>query len=88
MSTLATVDPTSAKAPILTQGNISPAIMMDFENAALNFFVSKSIPPDKQVIMIIPGIKDLCICDWITAEHACIITLPFADFIAEMRTNY
>ena len=88
MSTLATVDPTSAKAPILTQGNISPAIMVDFENAALDFFVLKSIPADKQVTMIIPGIKDLHIHDWITAERAHIITLPFADFMAEMRTNY
>ena len=35
MSTLVTVDPTSAKAPILTQGDISLVLMMDFENAAL-----------------------------------------------------
>ncbi|EDR15393.1 uncharacterized protein LACBIDRAFT_321191 [Laccaria bicolor S238N-H82] len=88
MSTLASVDPSSAKAPILTQGNISPAVMMDFENAALDFFVSKSIPADKQVTMIIPGIKDLHIRDWITAERARIVVLPFADFITEMRANY
>ena len=35
MSMLASVDPTSAKAPILTQGDISLAVMMDFENVAL-----------------------------------------------------
>jgi len=49
ISTLATVEPTSAKAPILTEGDISPAIMMDFENTALDFFVSKSVSADKQV---------------------------------------
>ena len=37
MSTLTAVEPTSTKAPILTEAEISPAIMMDFENAALIF---------------------------------------------------
>lgn len=86
MSTLATVDPTSLK--VLTQGNISPSIMMDFENMALDFFVSKSVPEEKQVTMIIPGIKDLHICNWITTEHAHIVALPFADFMKELCLNY
>jgi len=72
MSTLATVEPTSAKAPILTEGDISPVVMMDFENAALDFFVSKLVPAEKQVTMIIPRIKDLRIRDWISAERALI----------------
>ena len=88
MSTLATVDPTSAKAPILTQGDILPAVMMEFENAALDFFNSKSVPAEKQVTMVIPGIKDLRIRNWITAERARIVALPFADFMAEMRLHY
>ena len=88
MSTLATVDPTSVKAPILTQGDILPAVMMEFENTALDFFNSKSVPAEKQVTMVIPGIKDLRIRDWITAEHARIVALPFADFMTEMHLNY
>ncbi|EDR10484.1 uncharacterized protein LACBIDRAFT_325132 [Laccaria bicolor S238N-H82] len=88
MSTHATVEPTSSKAPILTQGDVSPAVMMDFENAALDFFVSKSIPADKQVTMVIPGIKDLHIHDWITADRTCIVAPPFADFMAKMHMNY
>jgi hypothetical protein len=88
MSALATVEPTSAKAPVLTEGDISPAVMMDFENAALDFFVSKSVPTEKQVTMIIPSIKDLRIRDWISADRARIIVLPFAEFMAEMRENY
>ena len=51
MSTQATVDPTSAKAPM--------AMMMEFENTVLDFFNSKSVPTEKQVTMVIPGIKDL-----------------------------
>jgi len=63
MSTTASIEPTSGKAPVLTAGDISPAVMMDFENAALDFFVAKSVPAEKQVMMIIPGIKDLRICN-------------------------
>jgi hypothetical protein len=88
MSALAMVEPTSAKAPVLTAGDISPAVMMDFENAALDFFVSKSVAPEKQVTMIIPGIKDLRIRDWISAERARLVDLPFLDFMSEMRSNY
>jgi hypothetical protein len=88
MSMLATVDPTSTKVPMLTEGDISPSVMMDFENTALDFFVSKSVPAEKQVPMIIPGIKDLHICDWITAERARIVGLPFANFMSEMHLNY
>ena len=88
MSTLATVDPTSAKVPVLTAGNISPAVMMDFESAALDFFISKSVPAEKQVTMIIPSMKDLRIDDWITAERDHIIALTFAAFMAKLRLNY
>jgi len=88
MSTLATVEPTSAKAPVLTEGDISPAVMMDFENAALDFFISKSVPSKKQVTMIILGIKDLRIRNWISADCARLVDLPFVDFMKEMRANY
>jgi len=59
MSTLATVEPTSGKAPVLTTGDLTPAVVMDFENAAQDFFVAKSVPPEKQVSLILPGIKDI-----------------------------
>jgi len=88
MSVLATVEPTSVKAPVLTEGDISPTVMMDFENTTLDFFVSKSVPADKQVTMIIPGIKDLHIRDWISTDCACLVELPFSDFMKEMQVNY
>ena len=88
MSALAMVEPTSAKAPVLTAGDISPTVMMHFKNAALDFFVLKSVPAEKQVTMIIPGIKDLRIHDWISAEHTRLIDLPFSEFMSKMRSNY
>ena len=79
MSTLATIDPTSAKASVLTAGDVSPAVMMDFQNTALDFFVSKSVPTDKQVTMIIPGIKDICIHDWIGPIVTALWPLPLLN---------
>jgi hypothetical protein len=37
MFTLVTVDPTRAKAAVLAEGDISPSVMMDFENVVLEF---------------------------------------------------
>jgi len=89
MATLtATVKPTSTKVPVLTAGDISPAVMIDFENAAQDFFVMKSVPTDKQVAMIIPSLKDIRIHDWITADCERVIALPFMEFMKELRDNY
>jgi len=84
----ATVDPTSVKVPILTAGDISPTVMMDFENAAQDFFVTKSVPAEKQVVIVIPGVKDICIRDWITADHEHLIALLFIEFMKELQSNY
>ena len=88
MLTLATVELTSSKAPVLTTGDLTPAVTMDFENATQDFSLTKSVPLDKQVVLILPGIKDICIYDWITADCACIAALSFADFIKELHKNY
>jgi len=88
MSTLATVKPTSGKVPVLTAGDLTPAVAMDFENATQDFFIAKSVPADKQVSLILPGIKDICIRDWITVDEARITSLPFDNFIKELCENY
>jgi len=85
MTTLiATVNPTSMKAPVLTAGDISPAVMMDFENAAQDFFIAKSISAEKQVTMTIPGLKDIRVWDWIVTDHEHLISLPFINFMKEL----
>lgn len=57
--TSATVEPTSSKAPVLTSGEVSPSVMMEFENTCYDFFEAKLVPADKQVAFILPGIRDL-----------------------------
>ena len=88
MTTFVTVEPTSTKAPVLMEGDITPTVMMDFQNVAQDFFIAQSVPDDKQFMLIMPGIKDLRICDWIGAQHACIIALPFSEFMKEVHDNY
>ena len=61
---------------------------MDFKNAAQDFFVAKSMPADRQVANVIPGLKDIRIHDWITADCEHIVALPFVDFMKELHANY
>ena len=72
----------------INPGKVKTSMMMDFENAALNFFISKPVPAEKQVTMIILSIKDLHIRDWIAAECDCIVALIFAAFMVELHLNY
>ena len=88
MLNTATVEPTSGKAPVLTSRDVTPFVMMEFENACLDFFEAKSVPNDKQVAFILPGIQDLRIQNWIAADRATIVALPFATFMTQLRSNY
>ena len=81
MSTNASVESTSGKAPVLMGGDVTHAVMMEFENACHNFFEAKSVPMEKQVTFILPRIKDFCIGNWIAADHATIVALPFLSFM-------
>jgi hypothetical protein len=68
-----------SKVPILTAGNISPAVMRQFEHACKNYFIHKKI---------IGGILDDRVTDWIIAERKCLIALSFDVFMMDFRQNY
>jgi len=87
MSDMASIESTSRKAPILTGGNVTPAVMMEFENTCHDFFEAKSVPAEKQATIILPGIKDFHICNWIAADHATIVALPFTSFMTQLHKN-
>src|ERR1700735_1513604 len=50
-----------SKVPLLTAGDISPAVMRQFHHAYLNYFVHKKVIVDDQVSMVIGGLLDHCI---------------------------
>ena len=48
----------------------------------------KSVPAEKQVAFILPGMRDLHIQNWIAADHATIMVLPFGSFMSQLHDNY
>ena len=76
------------KVPVLTAGDITPATMRQYENACNNYFVHKKIPGDDQVSMIVGGLLDTRVADWIDADRVRIVDLSFADFMDEFRHAY
>lgn len=87
-SNAATVEPMSGKAPVLTNGDVTPAVMMEFENTCYDFFEVMSILAEKHVAFILPGIRNLHIRNWIAADCATIVALPFATFMIQLHANY
>ena len=87
MSANASVESTSGKAPVLTGGDVTPAVMMEFENACHDFFEAKSVPAEKQVAFILPRIKHFQIRNWIAADRATIVALPLASFMTQLCKN-
>ena len=86
---MASVEQSSpSKVLILSPGDISPSVMRTFEHGCRNFFVHKKIVADDQVSLIISGIVDSRIGDWISAERDRLIALSFDAFMVEFRTNY
>jgi hypothetical protein len=81
-------DDSNSKAPILRPGDISPDVMRKFEHACLNYFDHKEVVAEKQVRKILSSFKDSRISDWIANERDRLLTLSFAEFMAEIREGY
>jgi hypothetical protein len=62
--------------------------MRQYENACNNYFVHKKIPGNDQVPMIVGGLLDTHMADWIDSDRIRIVELSFVDFMAEFRTGY
>jgi hypothetical protein len=88
-SKLAVVEQDSpSRVPVLTPGDLTPAIMRTYETACLGHFETKDIPADKQVRKILAGLQDTRIQDWISVDRGRFLELSFAEFMAEFRSGY
>src|SRR6202020_2479844 len=89
---MASVEQSSpSKVPILTPGDISPVVMCQFEHACNNYFVHKKIIADDQVTLILSGILDNCIGNWISADcdHLVVLSFDMFDaFMVDFHLNY
>jgi hypothetical protein len=85
---VACVDQESSARPLTLVGDISPAVMRDFEDCCVSYFENKDIADNKQVHKILAGIKDTCVRDWITSQKDKLIVLSFKDFMITIRKAY
>ena len=86
---MASVDQTSpSKVPILSAGDISPQVMRQFKHGCMNFFIHKKVIPEDQVSLIIGGIMDSRVNNWIVSDRDRLVALPFSAFMSEFRLNY
>jgi hypothetical protein len=85
----ATVEQDSpSKAPILTLGEITPAVMRSYETACLGFFENKDVPEDKQVCKVLAGLQDTHVQDWISVDRPRFLTLSFTNFMTGFHAGY
>jgi hypothetical protein len=77
-----------SKPPVLTAGEITPAVMRSYENACLSYFENKDIAEEKQVRKILGGLQDSRLHDWIDIDRERFLTLSFVNFMVEFRAGY
>ncbi|KAJ7182697.1 hypothetical protein C8R43DRAFT_869173, partial [Mycena crocata] len=89
-STAPTVIAVPGKQPTLTPGQLTPSILADYERACRNYFNAKDIAAEKQVAVVMGGLQDVHIVDWLTPEDevARVSKLKFKDFMAEIRARF
>ena len=77
-----------SKVPLLLPGDISPAIMCEYEYACLGYFDTKDIVPEKQVRKILAGLWDTHVQDWVSINRERLLALMFAAFMTEFKKLY
>lgn len=73
--------------PTVTEGELTPKLIMEFEQACHTFFdnAKGGVPDEQKVACILPTFKDPLICDWISSSRNELITLTFKDFMTELQ---
>jgi hypothetical protein len=78
----------SSKPPMLHCGNIMLEIMHDFKDCCMGYFKTKDITADKQVYKILASFCNTHIKDWVSTNHACLVTKTFPEFMKEFYAAY
>ena len=77
-------------APILTAGVLTPALLLEFEDACQDFFANAKggVANEVKVTRILPGFKDPIIRGWISSDRAHLSSLTFAAFMSTIRSKF
>ncbi|KAJ7367148.1 hypothetical protein DFH08DRAFT_679484, partial [Mycena albidolilacea] len=86
----AEVEAHTSRPPVLTKGDITPLVIRNFENAALNWFALKAVAPGSQVSNILGSFRDPRYVAWLrpNAERSRVMKLSFNGFMSELRQKY
>ena len=75
------------KLPVLTSSKVSTQVLWHFSKGCESYFFHKEITPNKQVSVIIMGIKDHWVKDWYHANKAVVTALTFNDFMTQLHAH-
>ena len=77
-------------APILTGGVLTPAVLLEFEDACEDFFSNAKggVTDELKVTRILPSFKDPIIRGWISSDRAHLAKLSFKIFMENLRTKF
>ncbi|KIJ91664.1 hypothetical protein K443DRAFT_14206 [Laccaria amethystina LaAM-08-1] len=77
-------------APVLSDGITTPSALLNWENACDDFFGSSKdpIPDDKKVSKVTGGLQNTHVSIYVRNNRACLHTLTFADFMAELHETF
>ena len=87
-SKFVTLEDTAGRPPLLTPGDITPAVMCAFEMACFGYFEHKDIAEEKQVRKILAGLQDSRVQDWVSVERDRFVDLTYTEFMKEFRAAY
>ncbi|KAJ7142245.1 hypothetical protein C8R44DRAFT_865607 [Mycena epipterygia] len=87
MSKYASVEAQPSKAPILSAGEASPTVICEWELACLMYFDVKSIEAKVQVAMVMGGLRNHRITDWLAIDDDRVAAkaLAFKPFMVDIR---
>ncbi|KAG6875896.1 hypothetical protein C0992_001883 [Termitomyces sp. T32_za158] len=84
----ATVEDKGTKPPVVSEGDLSPEVIKEFEHACLDFFDNKDIKSEDQVKRVLVSFKDHRLRDWIPANREQLHKLSFSEFLSELKSKY
>ncbi|KAF8808349.1 hypothetical protein BYT27DRAFT_7210892 [Phlegmacium glaucopus] len=76
--------------PQMSNGDITPKTVQDFENHCLNYFINAKggINDALKVSCILGSFKNDLVNDWISVNRDQLSILSFPDFMSEFRTHW
>jgi len=82
--------PVITRRPRLSDGEILPKAVRNFENHCQNYFINVKggVADDEKVARILSCFENYLVNDWIAGDRDRLITLTFEQFMSEFRTRW